>query len=356
MAITAFTGPPGSGKSHALIKDVILPALAAGRRVLTNIDGLDPDACRAHLLDRGGDPDKLGAAVVFHGEDALKAGFFPDEATESSGTVVQPGDLLVFDEWALYFPRRGNWPAGCNVEAFLRWHRHLTSPEGVSTDVAIGTQLATDVHQNVRGLIVKSYKFRKLTALGSAGSYTWQLFEGHLQPKGGYYRTGTGTYDKAIFPLYASSSGAKEGNHVELKTNAKESILSGWQAWGVMIGAPVLLLGGAWFLYDTFSAQSDPAALAAQSAAPTAFGGPSAPPQAPAVADAPWRIVGIIDATGMVQVVVSNRDGATRILPATNFEFENGRAVSGLVDGQRAIAEDRPDGVPSASPFAPLKL
>jgi zona occludens toxin len=350
MAITGFTGPPGSGKSHALVKDVIVPAVMAGRRVLTNIDGIDADAVRAYCLERSADADKLGGIVQFHGDDARKPDFWPDETTEKKPTFVTGGDLVVFDEWALSFPRRGAWPQGCNVEAFLRWHRHLNGPDGTATDIAIGTQLPTDIHPNVRGLMVKSYKFRKLTAIGAKGQYTWQLFEGHLQPKNGHYRTGTGTYDKAIFPLYASSAAAKEGNHVELRTNSKESIWSGWTAWAVIVAPFILIAGGGYGLYSVFSDKpeltDETAAISGQKMNATA------PMVAQQTISSTWRIVGHIDGESGSRIVVANNDGVIRMMTPDTFEFSDGRPISGTVDGQRVVAEDRlPSNGSPKSPF-----
>lgn len=348
MAITAFTGPPGSGKSHALVKDVIIPAVLAGRCVRSNIDGLDADAVRAYCLERVENSAQLGKIAVFHGDEALKPGFWPDEEHPDSGTVVKGGDLVVFDEWALTFPRRGSWPQGCNVEAFLRWHRHLNGDDGTATDIAIGTQLATDVHQNVRGLIVKSYKFRKLTALGAQGQYTWQLFEGHLQPKGGHYRTGTGSYDKAVFPLYASSAAARQGKHVELRTNRKESIWSGWQSWSFIAGAPALLVVGVGGLWWSFHGK---AADASSHVAVEARGPVSGAPRAISAAGAPssaWHIIGAVANDSSVRVVLQDDHGAIRMVGPDGFNFTDGRPTSGTVDGQAVAAVETLPG-PSSS-------
>lgn len=350
MAITGFTGPPGSGKSHALVKDVILPAILAGRRVLTNIDGIDPDAIRAYCLERIGDAEHLGNVITFHGDDARKPGFWPDEGTEGQATFVQGGDLVVFDEWALSFPRRGAWPQGCNVEAFLRWHRHLNGPNGTATDIAIGTQLPTDIHPNVRGLMVKSYKFRKLTALGAQGQYTWQLFEGHLQPKNGHYRTGTGSYDKAIFPLYASSSAAKEGNHVELRTNKKESIWSGWMPWATIVAPIVLVIGGVYGLYSVYADNGEPPKVSATTPKSSTPGQTSVQVSAPPAS--PWRIMGHVTGETGTRVIVAHDNGAIRMLNPNAFSFDEGRPISGTVDGAPVTAEDRiPGGQKMPSPF-----
>jgi zona occludens toxin len=353
MAVTAFTGPPGAGKSHALMKDVLVPAIMNGRRVLTNIDGVDADAVRAYCLERIDDVAQLGELLTFDGSDALKPGFFPDEATGDQVTTVKGGDLVVFDEWALTFPRRGNLPQGCNVEGFLRWHRHLNGADGSATDVAIGTQLASDVHQNFRGLIVKSYKFRKLTALGADRQYTWQLFEGHLQPKGGHYKTGTGTYDKAVFPLYASSAAAKEGKHVELRTNKKESIWSGWKAWAAIVAPVVLILGGSLGLWASYGTTEPVAAQALATAPGAPPGSPVALAPIAAAPTSPWRIVGQIDGDEGVRVIVTDEKGGVRMLKPDGFNFDQGRAVSGMVDGQTTVAEDRPamNAPSTGSPF-----
>ena len=43
MAISAYVGVPGSGKSYEVVKSVILPAIATGRRVVSNVYGLDKE-------------------------------------------------------------------------------------------------------------------------------------------------------------------------------------------------------------------------------------------------------------------------------------------------------------------------
>lgn len=43
MAISAYIGIPGSGKSYEAVCNVIIPAFTSGRRVVTNIYGLQKD-------------------------------------------------------------------------------------------------------------------------------------------------------------------------------------------------------------------------------------------------------------------------------------------------------------------------
>ncbi|MBI0473410.1 zonular occludens toxin domain-containing protein, partial [Pectobacterium parmentieri] len=43
MAISAYVGVPGSGKSFEVVRSVIIPAVAQGRRVVSNVYGLNPE-------------------------------------------------------------------------------------------------------------------------------------------------------------------------------------------------------------------------------------------------------------------------------------------------------------------------
>ena len=64
MAINAYTGLMGSGKSYEVVENVILPALAAGRRVVTNVANLQIDQINEYLVETlKADPDKLGQVV-----------------------------------------------------------------------------------------------------------------------------------------------------------------------------------------------------------------------------------------------------------------------------------------------------
>ena len=64
MPINAYTGLMGSGKSYECVSSVIVPAIKNGRRVVTNVDGIDSDAIRAYCQEKWNvAPDKLGEVV-----------------------------------------------------------------------------------------------------------------------------------------------------------------------------------------------------------------------------------------------------------------------------------------------------
>lgn len=333
MAVTAYTGRPGAGKSYALVDQVIVPNVAAGRRVLTNVEGVDPEKVVAHCVLEGADPDKVGSVVIFDGEQAKQPGFFPTESVSDAETFLKGGDVLVFDEWRLYWPNSGKIP-NPDLEPFLRWHRHLTNADGVACDVVIGTQLITDIHRNFRGLVHRSFKFKKLDAVGASKAFAWHVFEGHLQPKGEHYQVGNGRYRPEVFALYKSYSGAAKGKE-QATDNRSHMFGKGWIAGAIL---SLALLGfGSWKAYAWFSAGSIGPAPAPVTNQP----GGSLPPPAP-VARSPYRIIGHVLGDDGVKVLVGTDKGEVRVLSPDGFTFaDDGRPLSGVVDGVPVHAEDR---------------
>lgn len=64
MAIIAYIGVPGSGKSHECVKSVIIPNMLKGRRIVTNVDGINPDAIIDYCLKHHNVPrEKLGTVI-----------------------------------------------------------------------------------------------------------------------------------------------------------------------------------------------------------------------------------------------------------------------------------------------------
>jgi zona occludens toxin len=338
MAVSAYTGPPGAGKSYAMVAEVIVPGVASGRRVLTNIEGVRPDAIVAHCIATGTDPDEVGSVVTFHGDDALKPGFFPTEATGDADTFVKGGDLLVFDEWRLTFPGNGKMP-NADLEPFLRWHRHLVGPDGRSTDVVIGCQLIQDLHRGFRGLCHRSFKMKKLDAVAAKKSYTYHVFEGHLQPKDGHFSVGHGRYSPDIFALYSSYSGPVAGK--EVRTDRRGTMFTrGFIGAGAL--ALLMVMFGGWRAYSAFFGGSP--ALAASgvdsSAAPVGLASPVAP--VARAAPSPFRIVGHIHGDYGSQIVVASEAGVLRIVSPEGFTFgPDGRPLRGFVDGLAVEVEER---------------
>jgi zona occludens toxin len=111
MAISVYTGLQGSGKSYEVVSEVIVPAIAQGRRVVTNVDGISDELIREYAAQKYKvDFEKLGSVVHVTNGDVFETKFFPyyDSKKEShTDTVVQPGDLVCIDEAWRFWPATG---------------------------------------------------------------------------------------------------------------------------------------------------------------------------------------------------------------------------------------------------------
>src|SRR5512135_2244692 len=106
MAITAYTGLQGSGKSYEVVKNVILSNLLAGRDVVTNIYGLKDEDIKAYLVEKyQAQLDKLGKIKHVTNEEVTLPFFFPWEGQQDGVALTvrtkvspfQPAKDIPFD-------------------------------------------------------------------------------------------------------------------------------------------------------------------------------------------------------------------------------------------------------------------
>lgn len=217
MAITAYVGLPGHGKSYGVVANVIIPALRQKRLVYTNIPMHDE-----HCMN------ELGMAPVpFSIDDLLKN---PNWFT----TVFSAGAVLVLDEcWRL-------WPSGVKAsnvrdgdKAFLAEHRHTVGENGFSTEIYLVTQDLSQLAMFVRALIESTIRMVKLTNLGLDKRFRVDMYSGAV--------TGSkppvskrereihgGKFKKEIYDFYKSHTKSETGfAGDETKTDKRFNILKG---------------------------------------------------------------------------------------------------------------------------------
>ncbi|EFB9303673.1 hypothetical protein E8L50_24490, partial [Escherichia coli] len=142
MAVSLYMGVMGSGKTYEVVYSVIIPAVSAGRRVITNIKGINEE--KIHEYCRSKFKTKQPGRVVFASTDEiLKDDFFPfysdDESSEQKAAFCEYGDLICLDElWSI-------WPSDSKLseahKRFISMHRHMThAVSGVSCDLVIINQ------------------------------------------------------------------------------------------------------------------------------------------------------------------------------------------------------------------------
>lgn len=240
MAQLVYTGIQGSGKSYEVVRGVIVPNVAKGRRVVTNVAGLQIDKIRAYAVEKlGADPDKLGEIVHIDNEQVDKPGFFPEENKDNSAAVVQGGDVIILDECWRWYVAGEKLPDGHLT--FFRMHRHFTHPEtGQCCDIVLIVQDIGDLQRKVLATVEKSFLMKKHKDLGFSDRYVVSIFSGKRQIAKALTEEKQHKYDKEIFELYSSYS---QSNAVEKKEESADKRGNLFNRKLFKFGIPMALLG-----------------------------------------------------------------------------------------------------------------
>ncbi len=367
MAMSAYTGVQGSGKSYEIVSSVILSALAAGRRVVTNVAGLKADLIAAYVEKHRGVPvEKQGVIVPVSNDDVTKDYFFPKEGggrfkvdvyldldghevsspalaksrvTIEKDSIVQGGDLVIFDEcWRWYATGEKLLPAHM---VFFRMHRHFLHPvTGVSCDIVFVVQDIGDLQRKVKATIEKTFWMKKHKDLGFDNRYVVNVYSGNTVRERALSESIQRQYDPEIFPLYSSYSQAKLASGVEVAADSRGNLLNRKI---IKYGIPVAVLwicGAVWFMWRFFHPEPqkkpDPVPLAEhKSSDPALPGAPLGAPQKPKsnVSDE-WRIVGHYEQSGMVVFVLSDGRRVRSLANPPAYKFSPGESELILPTGE----------------------
>ena len=336
MPINVYTGLMGSGKSYECVSSVIVPAVKAGRRVVTNVDGIDSDAIRAYCQEKHGiAPEHLGSVVHCKNEDVGKADFLP--YGENVDTFCQPGDIICIDEaWRF-------WGTDCKLltehKVFFREHRHFVHPDTkVCCDLVLMVQDISDLHRILKVVVEVTFKTTKIKTLGMNKTYRVEMWEGYKLTQKGRVAVENKRYDPQIFPLYSSYTG---GAGKELQVDDRQNILKSPKLWilavlviGIFSVSVYTLIG---FFHSTSGADNPvisssyidtkpnpglPASAATEHAQPRRAMSTS------------WRLVGTMQAGRTAYAVIQSTDGRIRLEHPSNFQ-NSGTVMIGEVDGER---------------------
>lgn len=212
MSIFFLEGLPGAGKSYECVIRHLLPALRAGRSVITNVPGLDHDVIKRHLGQLSFsltyiDIDTSVRAAVDAYIEASSAQNRPAlqqvmmtiaaaTAQEILESVLVKDALILLDEVQNYFgSSSGALPV--STIRFFAEHRH----QGL--DLVLMGQHVGDVHDLIRHRIEVLTHLQKLVALGVPNRYSWTNYtlSGGKRTK---ILNGVEKYDKEIFSIYES--------------------------------------------------------------------------------------------------------------------------------------------------------
>jgi zona occludens toxin len=337
MAIMAYIGVMGSGKTYEGVSTASLNALKCGRRVVTNIAGFNFQAIRDHLgqLSDGShlEPDKI---VVVPSKRITEPHFFFDPETNAE-SVVKPGDLVLIDEvWSFWGTDAKLSP---EHQKFFRMHRHYTEEgSGTSCDLVIMIQDLTSLHRFIRGVLESTFKFTKMKTLGLSSRYRVEVYEGNRQRKATLVSASVKKYDAKIFPLYKSyDSGAGKEAVVDDRQNLFKNtwfvgvmiaslVGLGWSAWWFAGWVGHMRSGGADSAKDKAQVTTQQSAQAVRSQGSTPL---TAAAAAPVEVAKDTRLVAVVEpAAGETVVVFQTSEG----------RYVRQRMNAGLIDGWQTMA------------------
>lgn len=203
--IVFHEGLPGSGKSYEACVMHIIPALMAGRDVLTNINGIN----HKKFADITGIP-----LPIVHKQLICIA--HPECNNEEQRLELVKLDLLektkkdslvVIDEIQDLHPSKRQ-PLSPEWSKYIASHRH----EGL--DIVLMGQDKRDVHPIWRRRIQRLLTFNKLQAVGADSSYRWVCLEATSPEKFKEVSSGVRRYEKQYFGLYLSHTQGTQNKSV----------------------------------------------------------------------------------------------------------------------------------------------
>lgn len=339
MAIKAYVGRMGSGKSYEVVSVVILEALRRGRRVVSNIAGLDALEMRELLIEEGCCDDAIGELVHVEHDAVLDPKFWRTDKDAADGVeaFILPGDLLALDEIWRFWSGFAAKDMPARVMNFFRMHRHFADPEtGVTCDVALITQDVGDIARRVRAVIEETYRMEKLTAIGSSSRYRVDVFSGG-KTTGKPLRQIQRKYDPRYFALYSSHSQKQAGGASAKEENidARGNILKGALFRVVLPLGLVVAAVAVWTLVRFFSppapekAPEKPADGKPGSAAPATAASKPGPDRPRGLGDISesWRVVGHYTAGNRTAYLLVDGAARTRLLYDVPGARHNGLLV-----------------------------
>lgn len=335
MALNVYTGVMGTGKTYELVSSVILSAMLAGRRVVTNLEGVNEELILLYLKKQHPEHvGEFGSILHVSDEQIQQPNFLPSLKCPERQAIVSGGDMLVIDEaWRF-------WPTGKSISDehmdFFRMHRHHTHPvKGHSCDIALAFQSITDVHRSVRSVIEINFRTTKLKQLGMPTRYRLDFWNGGKQNAGSLIGQRIVKYQKEIFPLYASYAGV---GGKELVVDKRQNIFSRGSLWVMVIGCVIVLVVAIyttlWF-FDPAShgvevSQNTPSSSASSPKASSLS--VAAERKKPTALSSNWRVSGLLNLPHANVVVLVDKDRRFSYQPASTFTG-SGVFMTGLEDG-----------------------
>lgn len=205
MGLYLLHGLNGSGKTYHAVKDYLIPALKAGRPVITNIDGIDKEYIHIIFDIPYENLDKL--VLYPPGDDLMSAGGFDDPMSRFFEICQkQTNTVVIFDEIQAYYASVA-WKENPNRTAFANY---ITQHRKFGDDFIAMTPDASKVDSSIRGIFHYNIHFKKADMIGQSKRYFYNI-RYSSDFIGTPLKTGTGTYEDKYHRAYKSFRAEEEG-------------------------------------------------------------------------------------------------------------------------------------------------
>lgn len=349
MPINAYVGWPGAGKTYQVVSNVIIPQIAKGRSIVTNIEGIDVDAVYENIFCQNRDKIVcLGTLRTISNEDVESPLLFPRDFSETEWkkyqttkswqsylafrkdcglppvndfeSIVKPGEMVIIDEAVNW------WGNDCSIipehGKFFREHRHHVDPfTHESCDLVLIAQEIGDIKRSLRALIQYTFRAEKLDTVGLDKRYKLHMYRGaKIGERSKPLRDELGQYKPEIYECYDSYGGGKgKEKSIDTRHNVLNDKKLKYKAVGMLVA--FVLLGGFAFsqLKGLFGGNDKKPVVAEKPADGTGKGlpvvaaGMSGKPEGKAAeSSTELRIVGRYSKRGFPVFVLANGEGVYR--------------------------------------------
>jgi len=340
VSLKLYTGIMGSGKTYEVVSEVILNSLRQGRRVVSNIAGLDIKEFTIILQSEGVPLEAIGELVLVTHAQVLNPQFWLTDTDDLSSRIsgfiasvtgekipcIRAGDVVCLDEiWRFWNGFSTKDEDGKKrpdrVMNFFRMHRQMPDPEsGLTCEIVLITQDPQDASRQVRGVVETIYCMTKLTALGMDKLYRVDIYARKITRSP--LRSIQRSYNPKYFPLYASHSQKKEGgaDAVEQSVDKRGNLFANpIYKYGIPL-ALLPIIPAFIFLWRMFH----PAPPVEETSAPVSIAG--APAQNSTVNNQPevnltWRVVGVYNSGAVLTFIIQSNTGEVRqLIDPPNFQ------------------------------------
>lgn len=202
MSIIIIEGVPGAGKTFDSLTRFALDAIADGRKVITNVDGLNYPLISALTNKTPAEVSNLLQEVKTRA-DWYKIITIKEEEMVESRAKLNPlyRTMAIIDESQMVWPR-GSFQKTTTqgFKDLLAWHRHL------KMDILFLTQSSRNLEAYVSEVCEACYSVKNMAFISSIIGKTYVI---NVREKPGAPRTTSlyGRYDPKYFGIYKSTVG-----------------------------------------------------------------------------------------------------------------------------------------------------